>query len=336
MLAVVKYPDKVGVVLEDMPMPEYSPFEILIKVRAVGICGSDLRIYNTKYEDRKKKFIIGHELSGEVVKWGEKVHRFKEGDRVATEICIGCAICSYCKKGLINLCDKLEEIGITIEGGMAEYISIPDRNVHHLPDNVSFEAATLADPLACTIRGLEMTQILPDSWVAILGPGSIGLLATQIAKKIRRARVVVVGTRDNRLKLAKDFGADYVVNLNKEDPVEAVINITDGGADFTFEAAGSSDALTQSFAMTKRNGSVVVLTVHRKIEVDMEPVIRNELTVSGSICYNFREFETALNLIKKEKIDIKPLIKDVFPLKDAQKAFKYVLDRKTVKGIIKP
>ncbi|MBW1697157.1 MAG: alcohol dehydrogenase catalytic domain-containing protein [Deltaproteobacteria bacterium] len=336
MLAVVKYPDRAGVVLEDAPVPEYSPFEVLIKVKAVGICGSDVRIYNMIYEGKKKKFIIGHELSGEVVKWGEKVHRFHVGDRVATEICIGCAICSYCKKGLINLCDKLEEIGVTMSGGMAEYISIPARNVHRLAENISFEAATLADPLACTIRGLEMAQIRPDTWVAILGPGAMGLLATQVAKRIRRTKVVVVGTRENRLELAREFGADHTVNLNEVDPVEAVLDITDGGADYTFEAAGSSGALSQSFAMTRRNGSVVIFTVHRKIEVDMEPVIRNELTVSGSICYNYREFEIALDLLGKEKIDVAPLLQDIVPLKDAQEAFRRVIERKTVKCIIKP
>jgi threonine dehydrogenase-like Zn-dependent dehydrogenase len=332
----VKTPGRVGIELEDVPVPEFSPFEVLLRVKAVGICGSDLRIYNRIYEDRKRKFIIGHELAGEVVNWGEKVHRFAEGDRVATEICIGCAICRYCKKGFINLCDKLEEIGVTMDGGMAEYISVPARNVHRLPENVGFHEATLADPLACTIRGLELAAVAPNSWVAILGPGSMGLLATQIAKRIRRAKVVVVGTRDNRLELARQFGADEVVNLTQTDPVQAVLDITDGGAHYTFEAAGSSEALGQSFAMTRRNGVVVVLTVHRKIEVDMEPVIRNELTVNGSICYNYREFEMAIDLLAKEKIDVAPLVQDVFPLKDAKEAFQYVMDRKTVKGILCP
>lgn len=153
---------------------------------------------------------------------------------MATSICIGCASCRYCRKGYFNLCDKLEEIGVSIDGGMAEYVSVPARNVHRIPKPVTLEEATLADPLACSIRGLEMVSVQKNAWVTVLGPGMIGLLAVQIAKRVLRARVIVTGTREDRLALALQFGADHVVDVNHEDPVRFILDKTDGGADFAF------------------------------------------------------------------------------------------------------
>ena len=335
MLAVVKDFSKKGVSLQEVPQPEFSSYEVLIKVKAVGICGSDVRIYNEVIPGRKK-IIIGHELAGDIVDVGEKVHGFKKGDRVATAICIGCAICRYCRKGYFNLCDKLEEIGITIDGGMAEYVSVPARNVHRIPESVSLEEATLADPLSCTIRGLEMVSIQKDSWVTILGPGTIGLLAVQIAKRVLRAKVIVTGTRDDRLSLAKNFGADYTVNVKQTDPVKFIVEVTDGGADFAFEATGQGKALEDAFFSTKRNGSIVALTVHKQIQINMEPVIRNELKVFGSICYNYKEFDQALDLIQKKRVELQEFTQNIFPLKEIDQAFASAMSRKGLKVILHP
>ncbi|UCG06588.1 MAG: alcohol dehydrogenase catalytic domain-containing protein [Desulfobacterales bacterium] len=336
MLAVVKNPAEVGISLEDVPRPEFSPWEVLLKVKAVGICGSDLRMYNYADPNRKGNYIMGHELSGEIVGMGEKVHGFKAGDRVATEICIGCAICRYCRKGLVNLCQNLNEIGVTMNGGMAEFVAVPARNVHRIPDNLSFEEATFADPLACSIRGLELARIEPGSWVAILGPGTIGLLATKVAKEIRRAHVIVTGTNEDRLDLAKQLGAEHTFNIRKSDPVEEILEISNGGVDYTFEAAGAPSALQQAVYITRKNGSIVIMTVHKEIQIDIEPVIRNELTLIGSICYNYKEFDQAVDLLAKKKLDVKPLIGHTFPLNAAQKAFDFCFSRKGVKIILKP
>ena len=335
MLAVVKDFSQRGVSLQEVPQPEFSSYEVLIKVKAVGICGSDVRIYNEVIPGRKK-IIIGHELAGEIVDMGEKVHGFKKGDRVATAICIGCASCRYCRKGYFNLCDKLEEIGITVDGGMAEYVSVPARNVHRIPEPVSFEEATLADPLSCTIRGLEMVSIQKDSWVTILGPGTIGLLAVQIAKRVLRAKVIVTGTRDDRLSLAKNFGADYTVNVKQSDPVKFILEVTDGGADFAFEATGQGKALEDAFFSTKRNGSIVALTVHKQVQINMEPVIRHELKVFGSICYNYKEFDQALDLIQKKRVELQEFTQNIFPLKEIDQAFAYAISRKGLKVILQP
>jgi len=338
MLAVIKDPQKSGIKLENVPIPEVDPDGILIKVKAVGICGSDLRLYREENPNKKGSFILGHELSGEVVSWGQKVKGFKKGNEVATEICIGCGECEYCRKNLINLCNELEEIGVTQDGGMAEYICAPAKNVHKLPQGVSFTEATLADPLACVLRGFELLKVKPNSWVAILGPGTMGLLATQVVKNILKGKVIIVGVKgdEERLAWAGRFGADELVNISGADPIATVMEITGGGAHYTFEATGVPPALSQAFAMTRKSGSVVVMTVHKRIEVDMEPLIRKELRIFGSICYNHQVFSRALNLIAEGGVEVKLFTKHTFPLREAEEAFNSVLSRQGIKAILIP
>lgn len=334
MLAVVKDPAKRGILLEDVPEPRVGPWEALVRVRAVGICGSDQRIYQEVNPARRRRFILGHEVAGEVVATGERVTDLPVGTRVGVEICVGCGICSHCKVGRVNLCDKLEEFGVTVDGGMTELLAAPARNLHPLPPGLSFEQAVLADPLACVIRGLELMPVTSGSWVAVLGPGQMGLLATQILKRILRARVVVVGTRPDRLALARALGADEVVDVHDGDPVAAVRELTDGGAEFVYEAAGTALALDQGLTMARKGGTVVMLTVHRRVSVNLEPAVRGELRLMGSICYSYREYQRALALLADGRVDAQPFLGHVFPLHQAQEAFDFVLGRRGIKAIL--
>ncbi|HSE94306.1 MAG TPA: alcohol dehydrogenase catalytic domain-containing protein [Methylomirabilota bacterium] len=334
MLAVVKDPAKRGVLLEEVPVPAVGPWEALVGVRAVGICGSDQRIHGEVSSARRRRFVIGHEIAGEVVGVGERATEVAIGTRVGVEICIGCGICRHCKVGRINLCEKLEELGVTVDGGMTEFVAVPARNLHRLPASVSFEKAVLADPLACVIRGLEMIPVTSGSWVTVLGPGQMGLLATQVLKRILRARVIVVGTRADRLALARALGADETVNLHEVDAVATVRQLTDGGADFVYEAAGTAAALDQGIAMARKGGAVVMLTVHKRVEVDLEPAVRGELHLVGAICYSYREYERALGLLGGESLDVEPLLRHTFRLDQALEAFDFVLSRQGVKAIL--
>lgn len=334
MLAVIKDPAKRGVLLEEVPVPTVSPWEVLVRVRAVGICGSDQRIHGEVSPGRRRRFVLGHEIAGEVVQVGERVSEVAAGTRVGVEICVGCGICRHCKVGRVNLCEKLEELGVTMDGGMTEFVAAPARNVQRLPATLSYAKAVLADPLACVIRGLEVIPVTSGSWVAVLGPGQMGLLATQVLKRILRARVVVVGTRADRLAVARAMGADETVNLNNVDAVAAVRELTDGGADFVYEVAGSAQALGQGIAMARKGGAVIMLTVHRRVEVDLEPAVRGELHLVGAICYSYREYQRALALLGGDVIDVGPLVQHVFPLHQAQEAFEFVLSRQGIKAIL--
>lgn len=334
MLAVVKDPAKRGIVLEDVPVPTVGPWEVLVRVRAVGICGSDQRIYGEVTRARRRRFVLGHEIAGEVVAVGERVTEVRVGTPVGVEICIGCGICRHCKVGRVNLCEKLEEFGVTVDGGMTEFVAAPARNVHVLPPGLSFEKAVLADPLACVIRGLEVIPVTSGSWVAVLGPGQMGLMATQVIKRLVRARVVMVGTRADRLAVARTLGADETVNGSEVDPVRAVQELTDGGADFVYEAAGSARALDQGIAMARKGGAVIMLTVHKQVQVDLEPAVRGELHLVGAICYSYREYQRALHLLAEDRIEVAPLTEHVFPLARAEEAFEFVLSRQGLKAIL--
>jgi L-iditol 2-dehydrogenase len=300
----------------------------------VGICGSDQRIYNEVDPARRRRFVLGHEMAGEVVGLGERVADIALGSRVGIEICVGCSICRHCKVGRVNLCEKLEEFGVTMDGGMTELVAAPARNIHVLPAGLAFETAVLADPLACVIRGLEMMPVTSGSWVAVLGPGQMGLLATQVLKRILRAKVVMVGTRPDRLALARAMGADETVDVGAGDPVTAVRELTDGGADFVYEAAGTAQALGDGIAMARKGGTVVMLTVHREVRVNLEPAIRGELRLVGAICYSYREYERALALLAEDRLHVDPLLAHVFPLEQAEEAFDFVLTRQGIKAIL--
>jgi len=179
-----------------------------------------------------------------------------------------------------------------------------------------------------------MIPVTSGSWVTVLGPGQMGLLATQVVKRILRARVVVVGTRPDRLALAKAMGADETVNVNECDPVAAVRELTGGGADFVYEAAGNAQALDHAIAMARKGGAVVMLTVHRQVQVNLEPAVRGELRLVGAICYSYREYERALKLLAEDRIDVEPLLRHTFPLHQAQEAFDFVLSRQGIKAIL--
>jgi threonine dehydrogenase-like Zn-dependent dehydrogenase len=333
-LAVIKDPTKRGLILEDVPLPAVGPWEVLVRVRAVGICGSDQRIHGEARAGRGRRFVIGHEIAGEVVEIGERVTEVVAGTRVGVEICIGCGICRWCKVGRVNLCEKLEELGVTVDGGMTEFVAVPARNLHPLPAALSFEKAVLADPLACVIRGLAMIPVTSGSWVAVLGPGQMGLLATQVLKRILRARVVMVGTRADRLAVARAMGADETVDVTTTDAVAAVRELTDGGAPFVYEAAGTAPALDQAIGMAAPGGTVVMLTVHKHVSVNLEPAVRGELHLVGAICYSYREYEQALGLLAEDRIELGPLLDHVFPLAQAQEAFDFVLSRQGIKAIL--
>lgn len=333
MLAVVKKPATQGVTMANVPLPRFGPEEALVRVRAVGICGSDHRIY-ADTSPARQAHILGHEVAGEVVAVGGRVASVAPGDRVGIEICLGCSRCRYCVAGRVNLCDDLKEVGITVDGGMTEYVAVSACNLHTLPNSVSFRKGVLADPLACALHGLELAYIQPGSWVAIVGPGQMGLLAAQIAKRRYKARVIVVGTSAERLATASAVGADHVLNVNDVDVVNAVRDISDGGADVVYEAAGRITAIEPSVSMARKGATIIMVTVHRQAQLDLELVVRRELRLLGAICYRPPDYREAIRMLASGEIEVSPLLNNVFSLQEAQNAFSFVLTRRGLKAIL--
>lgn len=245
--------------LRDAEVPKPGPGQVLIEVKAAGICGSDLHILHWDIAfAMKPPMIIGHEFSGVIVETGSGVEGWKPGDRVTAEpSAIICGECRYCRTGAYNLCANRRVMGYWVDGVFAEYVVAGAVRLHRLPDRTSFEEGALTEPLACCVHAVhELTGVEVGDFVAVTGPGAIGLLCAQLAKA-EGAVVMMVGTNVDRDRLAKakELGIDYCVNLQERDPLEAVRELTEGyGADIVFECSGAAPAAAMGIELARKQG----------------------------------------------------------------------------------
>ena len=334
--------------LEEISLPKISDQEVLVKVKAAGICGSDLHFYGGTTESFAPApgSILGHELSGEVVKVGDKIHDIEIGDRVGIEPLIGCGKCEFCLSGDYHLCRELKHIGIAFGGGFAEYTKAPRRNVFPLPANVSYEAAALLDCYAVSVHAIHRVPIQVVDTVAVLGSGTIGLTTMQVAKAAGARRVIVVGRRSESLKLAREAGADETINLTNADLIEEVGVLTNTrGVDITFECVGgTASTLSQAISIARPGGKVCVIGLFTATPpLDLWAALTKELDVKFAMSYarwdNQVEFAIALDLMTSERLRPEPLITHRLPLEKITEGFNILLDKartNAVKVILQP
>jgi len=344
MKAMVKYKKGDGFVeLREVVEPIVDSESVIIKVKAAGICGTDIHILHDEFK-YSAPVIMGHEFSGEIVKTGEKVKGWKAGERVVSELHTGaCRVCRLCRTGSPQICSKKRPIGSGQDGAFAEFIKVPSWLLHRIPEGVSFEEAALAEPTAICIHCiLEKTKIESDDFVAILGPGPIGLLAAQVVKSVGASYVLISGTsRDAsiRLKLAGELGIDYVVNTDKEDPVSKVKELTnDTGVDVVVEASGSPLAINQAFQMVRRGGRISALGMakEKKVEIPWNVGIMKGIQIALPFSSGYTSWEKALGLIASKKINVASLITQRFPLNDWSKAFSLIEKGQAIKILLIP
>lgn len=343
MKAVVKYAHGKGnVELRDVPEPSPGPDEVMIEVKAAGICGSDIHIFD---EDIKLPIrppvIIGHEFSGVIAEVGSSVTKWKPGDRVTSETSAHvCGECLPCRTGNYNVCAEKRLIGYWFNGAFAKYCVVPSRLVHKLPDNVSFLAGALCEPLACCVNGvIEKTRILPGDVVVIAGPGPIGLLSLQIAKS-QGATVVLCGLSqdEKRLKLGEELGADLIINVEEEDPFQTVLKMTNGaGADVFLECSGSPNAVRMGFQLVRRMGQYTQLGLTgRSFSLDFDLVAYKEIIVRGMLGQRWTSWNRGLKMLSKGLVKTEPLISDVLPLSQWEIGFQKFRRKEGIKIILKP
>jgi len=339
--AVVKYATGVGNVgVRDMPEPTPKPGEVKIEVKAAGVCGTDIHIYYDEYKTTPP-IILGHELAGVVAEVGEGVTTCAVGERVTSETYYDtCGICRYCRGGMPNLCAKRRSIGSIVNGAMTKYVIVPQINVHRLPDNVSFQAGALTEPLACVVHGgLVKTKILPQDVVLVSGPGTIGLLALQVAKSAQ-ATVVLSGlTQDERrLELGKELGADYVVNAEKQDLFELLDDLTDGyGADVVFECAGAGPSAAACLKAVRKAGQYTQMGLAGKsFAWDMDQVAYKEIKMTGMFATIPEAWTKALQLMAAGLVNTEPLASHVLPVTEWEQAFQMFQDRVGYKIMLEP
>ena len=340
MKAIVKRnPGMEGVGLEEVAVVEPREDEVKIKVSACGICGTDLHIVKDEYP-YETPVILGHEFSGIVELTGKQANRFKKGDRVVSlTAAVTCGTCSYCRKGLIMLCPKRKSIGSGVNGAMAEYIVVPERNVLSLPANISMDAASLTEPLACVVRGLmERATIQAGDNVLVSGCGTIGLLALEIAN-IHGASVIVSGTSQdkNRFEVAEILGAKAVVNVEEQSERD-VLHLNGGKAfDVVIECAGVESSLHTCLSLVKKQGTFIQLGLFgKRVSFDFDRMLMKEVNYVNSFATTPSSWETALTLIEQEKVDLEALITHKFSIDEWKEAFRVSFQKEGIKTIIQP
>jgi L-iditol 2-dehydrogenase len=337
--------------LQELPVPKPGPYEVLSRVRAVAICGSDPEILNgglAGFWPPYYPFVAGHEWAGEVVALGEGVTNLKVGDRVAGEPHKGCGYCENCKQGRYTLCMNYgnfesghRHYGFTNDGAYAQYAVHSVQTLTRMPDNVSFIEGSLCDTAAVSLHGLELTGVTPGGTVVVLGPGPIGLLAMRLAKSMGAARVMMVGRR-SRLVASKRLGADEVIDFEKVDPVEAVRELTGGrGVDEVFECSGAGGTMNQAIRMVKKGGRVSLLGVPSGANADetvpFKTIVHDEIMITGSRA-DPNTMWRAIGMIASGELDVKDLVTHTFPIEQYKEALDVFINRKdgAVKVVIEP
>ncbi len=313
-------------VYKDVPMPEISDDEVLIKVKYCGICGSDWGSYNGKYADEVACLPIatGHEFWGVVTETGKNVTEIHVGDRVAVDICITCGTCYHCRRGEPLLCSSFKQIGIHTDGAFAEYVKAPWQNCYIIPDCVDDYAAAFIEPLTATINASRKMDCVLGSSVVVIGDG-LGIIHAALAKLRGAAPVILVGSHTSRLEMGKKMGADYVINIKEGlDPVEEVMRLTNGvGADYVLEAVGRHETYEQAFQMLRRGGKLESFGICSDDDyASFAPVsfVIHEKKISGSTAGIGIDWQVAIDLLRYGRIDPKPLISMIVPLREVETA----------------
>lgn len=328
---------------KDVPVPEISDDEVLIKVKYCGICGSDWGSYNGKYADEVACLPIatGHEFWGVVTEVGANVSKIHVGDRVAVDICLTCGTCYHCRRGEPLLCSSFKQIGIHTNGAFAEYVKAPWQNCYIIPDCVDDYSAAFIEPLTATINASRKMDCELGSSVVVYGAG-LGIIHAALAKLRGAAPVIVIGNRESRLKMAKDMGADYVINITETpDVVAEVMRLTNGiGADYVIEAIGKSETYEQAFQMLRRGGKLQSFGICSDDDfASLPPVsfVINEKKVSGSTAGIGHDWDVAIDLLRYGRIDPRPLISMIVPLRETEMAINELhQNRELVKVLVCP
>lgn len=309
--------------LVDFPTPKVADDEVLVRIRACGICGSDIHGWDGSTGRRQPPLIMGHEASGEIVSAGPRVEKWRAGDRVTFDSTIYCGKCRFCRNGQINLCDDRRVVGVSPteykqHGAFAEFVSVPERILYRLPDTLPFDQAAMIEPVSIAVHAVQRIKVAPTDTAVVIGSGMIGLLVIQTLRWAGAKRIVAVDLAENRLALALQLGATHAFNPSKSDVAAEVAKLTDGlGADVSLEVVGMTPTVNLAIAVLKRGGSCVLVgnLSPKTQDFPLQAVVTKEITVTGT-CSSAGEYPLCLDLIARGLIDVKPMIETVARLED--------------------
>lgn len=330
--------------VEDFPAPSPQPNEVLVRVRACGICGSDVHGMDGSTGRRIPPIVMGHEAAGVIAEIGSVVTGWSKGDRVTFDSTVSCGECWYCRRGRINLCENRRVLGVSCgeyrrHGAFAEYVAVPQHILYRLPESISFEQAAMVEAVSVAVHAVERTPLALSASVAVVGTGMIGLLVVQALCARGCGEVIAIDLDEGKLKLAKKFGATTTLQAGESDLQEKIRALTSGrGVDAGFEVVGLPATVATAIASVRKGGSVTLVgNLKPQVELPLQAVVTRELTLIGT-CASAGEYPACLELIASGKINVTDFISATAPLDEGAKWFErlYAGEKGLMKVLLKP
>jgi L-iditol 2-dehydrogenase len=330
--------------IEDFPTPEIQPDEVLVRVRACGICGSDVHGMDGSSGRRMPPIVMGHEAAGEIAKIGGNVTAWSIGDRVTFDSTIYCGDCWYCRRGNVNLCENRRVLGVSCaeyrrHGAFAEFVAVPQRILYRLPDNLSFEQAAMVEAVSVAAHAVKRTPLAKDASTVVVGAGMIGLLVVQTLRVAGCHPIIAIDLDDSRLALAAKFGATQTFNAGNPGLPEKIRALTGGrGADAAFEVVGLPPTVKTAIDCVRKGGSVTLVgNLKPQVELPLQSVVTRELSLIGT-CASAGEYPACLDLIAGGQINVTGFISATAPLEEGPQWFErlYTGEKGLMKVLLKP
>lgn len=329
---------------EEAPMPKFGSADVLVAVKACGICGSDVHGMDGSTGRRRPPIIMGHEASGVIAEVGSGVTGWKQGDRVTFDSTVFCGTCKFCRRGDINLCENRRVLGVSCEdyrqhGAFAEYVAVPQHILYHVPEGLSFENAAMVEPVSIAFHAVRRVRPVLDDTAVVVGAGMIGLFVIQALRLAGCGKIIAVDVIPEKLKMARDLGATHTVDSGKEDAVARIQSLTGGfGADLAVEAVGVAQTVDLAVRCVRKGGSVTLVgNVSPRVELPLQVVVTRELTLYGS-CASSGEYPACLDMLVHGSVNAAPILSATAPLAEGASWFDrlYRKEPGLLKVVLKP
>lgn len=316
---------------EEVEKPAVGPGEVLVEVKACGICGSDIHSYQGEHPFVHPPIVLGHEFSGLVAEVGADVEGFRPGDKVIAEPNLPCGECYNCRHGRYNICEELEVVGnVGYDGAFADFISLPQEKVIQVPDTLSFQQAAMVEPAAVGVHGVRISEQELGDRVLVIGAGTIGQLLAQAAKRAGAESLMITDLISGRLEVARELGADFAINpaeLDKGLEEYLVDKFGPDKADLIYECVGLENTIEEAIEVARKGTEIVIVGVPQgEVSVNMAFVQDRELNLQGSLMYVRKDFHTAIRLIERGEMNVDKLITHQFSFEELEEAFQLAID----------
>lgn len=310
----------------EVPVPQPGPGEVLVKIKRIGICGSDIHVYHGKHPFTSYPVTQGHEVSGQIVALGEGVSGLHVGQRVTIEPQVVCGKCYPCRHGKYNLCEELKVMGFQTTGTASEYFAVAAEKVTPLPEGMTYNEGAMLEPLAVTVHAARRFPEMKGAKVAILGCGPIGILLAQSCKALGAATVMITDISEKRLELARACGVDFAVNTGKQDFGAALVECFGRDkADVIYDCAGNDTTMGQAIKYARKGSKIVLVAVYAGMAtVDLAVLNDHELGLDTTMMYRHEDYVEAIRLVSEGSIQLKPLMTKHFAFRDYLAAYQYI------------